>query len=291
MVVAHIPCVVGVDGGGSSCRIALLREGRRHEAEVGAANVSTDCDAAIASLRDGLARVAAAAGLSMDDLRPCAAYLGLAGVKGAEDAARVAAALPFERVRVEDDRLAAVAGALGEADGAVAGIGTGSFLARRSGGTVRLIGGWGLALGDEASAAWLGRGLLSAVLKTVDGLVEPSPLTEAIFAEHGRDPEAIVAFSLNARPRDYGRLAPRIDEAAQAGDALATHLMRAGAAYIEEALRALGWQHGETLCLVGGVARHYARYLGEEIAPSLKAPKGTALDGALQLAARVGGAA
>jgi glucosamine kinase len=291
MIVARSPCVIGVDGGGSTCRIALLREGQRHEAEVGAANVSTDFDAAIASLRGGLARVAATAGLTMDELGRCAAYIGLAGVKGAGDAARVAAALPFERVQVEDDRLAAVAGALGEADGAVAGIGTGSFLARRSAGAVRLIGGWGLALGDEASAAWLGRGLLSVVLKTVDGLVEPSPLTEAILTEHGRDPAAIVAFSLTAQPRDYGRLAPRIDEAAQAGDPVATGLMRAGAAYIEEALRALGWCPGETLCLVGGVARTYARYLGEGIAPSLKAPKGTALDGALRLAAQIGGEA
>lgn len=275
--------LIAVDGGGSTCRVALLLDGQRFEAESGPANATSDPEGALANVRAALAAAAAKARLGLAGLRTVPAHVGLAGVLDPATAARIAARLPFERVRVADDRASAVVGALGAAEGAVAGIGTGSFLGRRAGGQLRLIGGWGLKLGDEASAGWLGRGLLVSALRTVDGLASPSALTEAVLAEHG-GPAGIVTFAAAATPADFGRLAPRITAAAVAGDAAARALMRAGAAYLEAGLAALGWREGEAFCLIGGVAPAYAPYLGAPFARALRPPQGSGLDGALALA-------
>ena len=217
-------------------------------------------------------------------LRACPAHLGLAGVVDEADAAAVAEALPLEFAEVGDDRRATLVGALGDADGTVAGVGTGSFLARRSGMDMQLVGGWGLRLGDEASGAWLGRRLLTSVLEVVDGLREPTSLTEETFGSFRRSPGGIVRFSLESAPADFAALAPRIVDAAGAGDPVGTLLMRDGSGYLTTTMLKLGWQEGERLCLVGGVAPHYRAYLPERFARSVVPPEGTALDGALRLA-------
>ena len=191
--------ILAADAGGSTCRLALEHDGHSVEVRLGAANVTTDFDGAVATLVSGLAQIARKAGLPPEALRPCPAYLALAGVTGPELAARVAAALPLDRVVVEEDRRAAVVGALGSGRGCVAGIGTGSFLARQEGPRFTTLGGHGLALGDEASAAWLGREILIYTLRAHDGLEPASPLTRDLLAEMG-GPAGVVSFAAAATP-------------------------------------------------------------------------------------------
>lgn len=280
---ADTEILVGVDGGGTACRFALTHGGTRVEHRAGPANVHSDFTAALCTLTDGLEALATKAGLA--DLAPARLYMGLAGVTGAPMAERVAAALPYRNVTVADDRLSAVTGALGARDGAVIGIGTGSFLARRSGGRVTLMGGWGFALGDEASGAWLGRRLLQKVLHVADGLAPATALTEATLLEFGGTPADLVAFARTASPARFAAMAPEILKAAGTGDAAATAIMAEGAAYILRGLDNLGWTPGETLCPLGGLGPHYAAFLPEDVAASIAAPAGSALDGALALAA------
>lgn len=280
--------LIGIDGGGTSCRIAVLHDGRRYDIRCGRANVSTDPEAAIATILGGLAEAAQAAGLTLEQLAQGRAFVGLAGAISARESDFVARRLPFEMIEVTDDRPAAVIGALGDGDGTVGGLGTGSFMARSLAKRLTLIGGWGLALGDEASGAWLGRGLLARTLHAHDGLVDHTPLSREIIRELD-GPAGIVRFSLRARPGDYGEFAPRIVTAAETGDPIARALMSGGADHLERAVRALGWQDGETLCLIGGLAPRYTAFLPEDMARNLRPPQGTALDGALALAARVGG--
>jgi len=282
------PCLVAVDGGGTSCRIAVLRDGVRSDITTGSANVASDRGAAIRTINDALTEVAGIAGLPLPALRKCPAYLGLAGVMSLADGAAVAAALALENGVVADDRIATVKGAMGAGDGAVAGIGTGSFLGRQDRGVIRLIGGYGLGLGDEASGAWLGRTLLARVLLVVDGLAGGSALTDRVLADFGGEVAGIVGFSTTAQPRDYGRFAPWITRAAHDGDIIARELMQSGAEYIARALRALGWKPGEALCLTGGVGPQYQAYLPAEMAACVTAPMGSGLDGALALAAQIG---
>lgn len=276
------PLLIGLDGGGSSCRAALLAAGRRHEVALGPANVSTDFDTALATIRDALAALAREAGLEPAALADAPAHLGLAGVISPAIAARVVAALPLARAAVTDDRPTTIAGALGDSDGAVAAIGTGSFVGRQSGGEITGIGGWGFQIGDQAAGAWLMRRCLEEVMLAVDGIAPETDLTRRILGEHGQDPGQIVLFSLSARPADYARMARGIVTAAEAGDPLGTRLMTEGADYIRAGLSALGWHPGEALCLTGGLGPAYARWLGVPVV----AAKGSALDGALLLAAR-----
>lgn len=281
------PCLIAVDGGGTSCRVAVLCDGVRTEISTGAANVATDWNEAISTIDGAITAIAGKVGLPMGRLRSCPAYLGLAGVMNQQDGRAVAAALSLTNAVVADDRIATITGALGAGDGVVAGIGTGSFLGRQHGGRVHLIGGYGLGLGDDASGAWLGRALLARVLHVVDGLAGASPLTTQTLANFDGLANNLSAFSTNAAPRDYGRFAPDIVRAARNGDAIATELMQSGAAYIMCGARALGWRPGERLCLTGGVGPHYQPYLAPEMADCIAPPKGSTLDGALQLAARI----
>ncbi|MCA8881475.1 MAG: ATPase [Rhodobacteraceae bacterium] len=279
--------VIGVDGGGTSCRFALESRGQRHELKLGSANVTTDFDGALATIRTGLDRLCAEAGLDPAELSGISAYLGLAGVLDDENARRLRAELPFRAVQIEDDRRSAVRGALGDADGSLAGVGTGSFLARQSGGRIRLVGGWGARLGDEASGFWIGHRALAATLDSHDGLIAPTDLTSALLAKFGGRPGGIVRFGRGAVPAEFGALAPLVIDAAAAGDPVGRQVLESGARYLSETLRKMGWRHGEALCLIGGVAGAYRPYLPAEMVEALVAPRGTALDGALSLARRI----
>ncbi|MDI3337311.1 BadF/BadG/BcrA/BcrD ATPase family protein [Defluviimonas aestuarii] len=283
----HDSLTIGLDGGGTSSRAALIFgfEGRRVEAAGGPANVS-DFGGAIARINDLLERLAETAGISFGEVAGATAHVGLAGVMDAAMAARVAAALPFKRVVVTDDQPTMIAGALGDQDGAVAAIGTGSFIGRQTAGVIRVLGGWGFLLGDQASGAWLGRQLLQETLMAGDGMAPHSPLTAAIYKRFGNG-SGIVAFALSSSPVDFATLAPEIVTAAKSGDAVAVRLMREGATYIESALTTLGLTEGETICMTGGLGPAYADWLGPGLASRIRAAEGTALDGALLLAARL----
>lgn len=282
--------VIGIDGGGTNCRFALLHNGQRVEVRGGSANASSDLATTRATLLQGLSDLARAADLDLDELRDFPAFIGLAGMVDATSASDLAQDLPLSHVQIEDDRRTALVGALGAEDGCVISIGTGSFLGRRTEGVERLVGGWGLVLGDEASGAFLGRQLLKSVVCATDGTTERSDLTQDALKAMGST-SAIVAFAATATPRDFARFAPDIVNAAKAGDDVAVALMTQGTHYIEEMLSHLGWREGERICLLGGLANHYIPYLSDAITAHLSEPNGSALDGALRLAAKMGGPA
>lgn len=277
------PLAIGIDGGGSRCRAAVAGpEGRvLGRGEAGPANVSTDLDEALASIRAAVGAALAAAGAAADAVG--AAHAGLAGVMTEADARRVAAALPFPSA-VTDDRPTSVAGALGARDGALAAVGTGSFLALKRGAALRCVGGWGAEVGDQASGAWLGRALLERVLLACDGLAPGTGLTSVTLAAFGGDPNAIVRFAAAARPADLAAHAPAVVEAADAGDPAAADLMRRGAAYLTQALDAFALREDEVLCLIGGLGPRYAAWLSPGHRGRAVPPEGDALDGALRLA-------
>ena len=275
---------IGCDGGGSGSRLALLWEGRRHEVTGGPANVTSDYDGAVAEVAGLLHRATEAAGVTLTALGGLPAHFALAGAVDGTIAGRVAAALPVAGV-VEEDRRAATRGALGTGLGYVAGIGTGSYLARQGPEGFTTIGGHGLVLGDEASGAWAGRALLRAVLAVEDGLEPPTPLTREISAEMGGT-AGIVGFAAQAGPGAFAALAPRVFEAQT--DAVARNIATQGAEYIARGLRALGWRAGDAMCLIGGVGPRYAGLLPPEMQAALVEARGSALDGALALALEQG---
>ena len=131
--------LAGIDGGGSGCRCVVARPdgtvlGR---GEAGPANLTTDAAAALANLRAALDAALAAAGLAGAALPRIVAHAGVAGVLGPAGAARVTAALPVARCAATDDRATAIAGALGDADGALLAVGTGVIAAAQREGRLR----------------------------------------------------------------------------------------------------------------------------------------------------------
>ena len=268
----------GVDGGGTSCRAILLARGQRVAGKAGPANAASDFGGATRTLHGLLSELAAQVGISWRDLAGGKGYLGLAGIMSEDDGKRLAQALDLPRATVADDQNSTIVGALGDADGVVAAIGTGSFVGRQSGQIIRRIGGWGFHIGDQASGGWLGRRALERVMLARDGLVENSALLQSIAAQDF-GPGGIIAFQFRASPGDYARFAPLI---VASDDPFATTLMAKGAAYVRAGISALGWQPDEPICLTGGIGAHYAPYLN---LPAVAA-KGTALDGALALAGR-----
>lgn len=274
---------IGVDGGGSGCRVLIATATRGlGEGRGGAANVSSDSAGSIASVLAALKQASAAAGV--EDLSGAVGHLGLAGVLTSDHAEAIAEAMPFARAIVTDDRPTMITGALGGVDGAVAAIGTGSFIGSKRGAKYACVGGWGLVLGDEASAAWLGRAAMAETLKAQDGLRRHTALSQDIMTHFSNDPNEIVAFAAAATPSGFGRFAPRVSAAAQDGDVLGLALMQGGADYIGEALNVIGHKEGAPLCLTGGLGPAYAPYLPDEFAARITTPKGSALDGAVALA-------
>ncbi|SMX48060.1 BadF/BadG/BcrA/BcrD ATPase family protein [Maliponia aquimaris] len=275
--------VLAVDGGGTRCRLALAEGPTLTTVETGSANVSTDFDGGVREIREGLTRLAARTSRTIDDLTRLPAFVGLAGVTGEAMAGRLRGALPFTRVRILDDRPAALRGALGDADGVIAHCGTGSFYGARAGGQMRFAGGWGPVLGDEASAQWIGCLALGVTLETVDGRLPASPLSQRLLADLG-DAPGIVRFAGQARPTDFGALAPLVTDHAAQGDALARRVMQAGADEIARALPDIGWTPDQPICLTGGIGPHYAPYFPAAMQARLTRPAGEPLAGAIALA-------
>lgn len=275
--------VLAVDGGGTRSAFALDVGDRMFSVEGGAANAHSDFDGAVSCVLQGVKELTEVADLTNDDLFSVRAFLGLAGVTSDEKRERLRAALPFTRVVIEDDRRAAVRGALGQADGFVAHCGTGSFFASQSEGRQRFCGGWGAVLGDEASGFWMGRRVLSAVLEHIDGRRQCAALADRVLAQL-RDAEGIIAFASGATASQIGAFAPLATELAHANDPVAQSILQEGAVIVSDNLDRIGWSSGQAICLTGGVAECYVPYLPAEKQAAVRPPLGQPIDGALALA-------
>ena len=275
----------GIDGGGTSCRAAcadaegtVLGEGRS-----GAANIFTDADGAVRHIAEAAARACQASGLEVSVLSDSFAVLGLAGANLGATVAGVRTRLPFADCSIETDARIAAHGALGDSDGAVAILGTGSVFARKRGGTVQTVGGWGFVVGDQGSGATLGRSLLSEALLAYDGVRPGSGVTARVLSEFDGDPESMSAFAKTAMPGDFARFAPWIFETADNGDAVAGRILAVAAAEVDESIRVV-LDGPKRLCLLGGLGRLYEKWLCEEHRRCVVPPAGDALAGATRLA-------
>jgi glucosamine kinase len=283
-----VDLVIGVDGGGTGCRAAVAgRDGRILAIGVGgAANVLTDRAGALNNIREAIDAAIAAAGLDRRALHRSGVLLGLAGSNVGDTAAFVEVSLPAGRVAVVSDGLIALEGAIGNGDGAVAILGTGSIFFARQGETVRSYGGWGFIIGDFGSGASLGRAALAATLLAHDRIIPASPLTDRLIADFGGAPGPMVEFARTASPGDFGRFAPAVFAAAEAGDAVGLDIVRKAAAAVDLALDRIVADGAECIALLGGLAPLYPAYLDARHQPRLVAPRDNALAGAVALGVR-----
>lgn len=282
--------VLGIDGGGTSCRAAVadssgtvLGRGRS-----GPSNIRSDFDFALENIVEAARLAFADAGLDASRLGEASALLGLAGANVGDYAERLLAKLPLRQSRIESDALIALEGALGTHDGAIAVLGTGSVYMARRAGAVQSLGGWGFLIGDLGSGARLGRDLLEETLLAYDGIRPGSTLSNSVLADFGNDPSAVVEFTTNAKPADYAAFAPRVFERA-GGDAVADRVLNGALRHIEETLDALKLKDDERLCLLGGLAPLFGPRLAARHQQRLKQPLQDALGGAVAMAVRLFG--
>ncbi len=278
---------LGIDGGGTGCRAAVADGAGRvvGRGAAASANIWTDPDGALANILAAAGEALQSAGEGRD-LSILTAALGLAGANVPEAAARLAGRLPFARSRVESDALVALRGALGASDGITATLGTGSVFGVQRSGVVRMIGGWGFVLGDQGSGARIGRALYEAALLAHDGLAEATPLLRTVIDEAG-GPAGLVSFGQRAQPADFARQVPRILEAAAAGDAAAAAILADADRAVTRAIDRLQADGPLPVCFLGGLGPVFAARLAERYKGLIRAPLGTALDGALALAREV----
>lgn len=278
--------LIGIDGGGTSCRAVIADEGGRvlGMGKSGSANIMTDIEGARSSILAAVQGACDEAGLPHRSVDESVAVLGLAGANIGEHGSRIRALLPFRDSLVETDALIALHGALGENDGAVAIIGTGSVFAARQGGMVRMVGGWGFMVGDLGSGARVGRALLQETLLAHDGVHAGSALTALVLERFKDDPQSLVEYAHMARPGEFGSFAPLVFDHAERGDPIARALVDGATRSIEEALDTIMPHDCERLCLLGGLAGRYRNELGKRYRALLREPRGNALDGALAMA-------
>jgi len=283
--------MLGIDGGGTSCRAALATAsgdiiGR---GKSGPANIRTDLTGARENIVDAARQAFADAGKDPALVPQAFAVLGLAGSNVGTYAQRLQTILPFAESRVETDALIALEGAVGEGDGAMAILGTGTAYMVRKGGSARAIGGWGFQVGDQGGGSRIGRELLEETLLAHDGIRPASPLTREILAVFRNNPEDVVEFTINAKPGDYGGFAPKVFDFAARGDIAAEAIVARAVAAIEASLDALALDGKAPLCLLGGLAPLYAPRLSAPYRAMLKEPLRDALGGAVAMAARMFG--
>lgn len=279
--------LVGIDGGGTSCRAAVADATGRilGRGKSGASNIMTAPDTAISNIAEAARAAFANADLDCDSIKDAVAYLGLAGNNVENTVAYVLPRLPFHRSIIESDGLIALQGALGDGDGAVAILGTGTIYLARTGSHVRSIGGWGYHLGDLGSGGRLGQMALQESLMAHDGISAQTALTQALLDEFSGDPRKMVAFSQSAKPGDYGRYAPRVFEFAATGDRVALDILEQSASFIDRSLdRVSDLTGGGRLCLLGGLSALYAPYLAQRHQQRLVRPAEDAVAGSIALA-------
>lgn len=284
--------ILGIDGGGTSCRAAVADATGRilGRGKSGAANILSDPDNALIHIADASKAAFAEAGLDPFQINSASALVGVAGSNVGVAVHYVKERLPFAKADIESDGLIALQGALGDSDGAVAILGTGSIYISRRGEEISYIGGWGFQIGDLGSGARLGHALLQESVLAFDHIHPSSPLTEAVMAEFNSDPRAVVEFARAAQPGDFGRHAPKVFDFAERNDPIAIALLKASAQTIDEALDAVVARGSRKLCLLGGLAPLYRPWLAERHRSLFVESAADALTGSVALAAKRFGA-
>lgn len=268
---------LGVDGGGTNCRIRLADENLNTLADAsgGRSNLQIEGgEPAFRSITEGTREAFHKAGIDIAEASNTYACFGMAG--GRLPSAREAfarRAWPFAAVQVYDDIDIARAGAHGGADGGVIIVGTGSAALAQVNGQRHQAGGWGFHIGDQMSGAILGRELIRRAVEAADGLVSGSPLTEAVVQTLGGTVDAVMDWSfprdnrpaapvtdgkapatlLGRAPAEFGALMPLFFEFYEKGDAVAKELMELELGYIDNYVRWFKARGVSRMAAVGGL--------------------------------------
>lgn len=245
---------LGIDGGGTWTKFALVRESGELLAEHESSG-SYYLDVGLEGVRDvfeaGVENMLSAAGATLDDVNY--AFIGIPAY--GEDSrllgeldALPARLFPRGNYRCDNDMVCAWAGSLACQDGINLIAGTGSIGFGRYGDRTARCGGWGEVFGDEGSAYWVARRGLQLFSKMSDGRAARGPLHDLVRRKYGLaqdlDMSTLVAEGWNrnrARIADFSRL---MATAARAGDDQVARVFVAAADELVEMVESIRLQLG-----------------------------------------------
>lgn len=260
---------LGIDGGGSKCKVVLVTQDMRiiGEGLAGPANPLRGMAVATASIVTAAEQALSSAGLPRSDIGKLIVGAGLAGVNLPEYHQQFSAwQHPFARLYLTSDLHVACMGAHMGGDGAVIICGTGSCGLASANGKVLDVGGHGFPHGDSGSGAWFGLQLVHSVLRSKDGLIAETLMTALLQQALGVDHAlALVSHFMHASPTEYARVAPLVFIAAEQGDELAHDIIVRGSRYMNEIAERLMAFAPVKLALIGGVAEKIRPYLADHV--------------------------
>ena len=228
------PLFLGVDGGGSQLRVAVVNSGL----EPLATHLSGSANPSVIGHDRARQRILAAvrSALRKADGSPNGIVAAGIGIAGASDShsrewllETLALALPDSLIVPSSDLEIALVGGLGRRQGILllAGTGSAAYGIAADGRSLQ-VGGWGWILGDEGSGFWIGRQVLRKIVSAHDAGARTTPLGRAALRhlklESARD---IVGWLYGAdekaaRLANLARLALNM---ANAGDTVAMRIV------------------------------------------------------------------
>jgi N-acetylglucosamine kinase-like BadF-type ATPase len=229
--------VLGIDAGGTKtvCLLADDQGAILAEARGGGANLQAHGELEVEKVLHHVMDTA----IGSRDVRPVAICLGIAGVDRPQDAESVRGIMrrigAKARTLVVNDALVALVAGAGAEDtpGVVIIAGTGSIAYGRDGsGRAARAGGWGYLLGDEGSGFWVGRRALSAIVRAADGRGASTQLSELVMTrlQLVRPSDLIrETYYRDLRRTAIAGLAPLVQQARDAGDAVAAEILNQAA--------------------------------------------------------------
>jgi glucosamine kinase len=275
------PLYLGIDGGGSKCRVVLVTADNQllGEGLGGPANPLRGMKVATDSILTATQQALTAAGMTFNDMARLVVGAGLAGVNMPQYFKLFSEwKHPFAEFHLTSDLHIACIGAHDGADGAVIIAGTGSCGLADVKGQLLDIGGHGFPYGDNGSGAWFGMQLVHQVLLSKDQLQAPTLLSD-LLAEAIRTNATleIVSHFMHATPTIYAKYAPLVFTAAEQGDATALQIVHQGAAFINQIALKLFELQPPRFSMIGGLAYKLVPYLDEQVqrrlTPALAAPE------------------
>lgn len=231
---------LGIDGGGTASRCMLkFDDGRQIVIHGGPLNI---CSISQAEAEQTLSHLFRKTQMLAGNLNLCKGVgIGVAGLTNpmAETFFRQQVNLWFPNVpfSLDTDAAAALYGAHLAQNGIVLIAGTGSVCFGIHGTKRAQVGGGGHIIDDEGSGYALGREILSAVLKAMDGRIPPTLLSDAVSKHCGITQRSqLIRFVYDPKTgkNTIASLAPLLFSACQAGDVAALQIADRAAAALAD---------------------------------------------------------
>lgn len=276
--------VIGIDGGGTKTLLKMAGIDGKLIAchECGPSNINS---AERGAVREVLSKLiyegVDKAGMRLDDcLCLCIGAAGAGREKDRKIIENIIRDTGFTgRLVVTDDIHTAFYGGVGGNEGIIAISGTGSVcFGKNSRGESHRAGGWGHIIGDEGSGYYIGREVLTAVIRSYDGRQGYTELTDLVLEHLNlKSPEDLVeyVYRSGAGKREISSLAAIAAKACALGDFAAEQILKNAAKELFHCagvvIEKLGFMNKSTTMALGGsvlvkdayVRNEFSRLIGE----------------------------